>query len=84
MNWFVYLAEGNDKSLYTGITKDIKRRETEHNFDNIKGAKALRAKRPVKIVYFEEHDTQSEAVKREKEIKGWRREKKIHLINNKS
>ncbi|KKR32389.1 MAG: Endo/excinuclease amino terminal domain protein [Candidatus Gottesmanbacteria bacterium GW2011_GWC2_39_8] len=79
-NWFVYIAECNDGSLYTGITVDIKRREKEHNTDSKLGAKSLRGKRPVKIVYFEKYETQSEARKREAAIKKWHRESKINLI----
>ena len=81
MNWFVYIAESNDGSFYTGITKDVKRRELEHNHDNKLGAKSLRGKRPVKIVYFEEYNTQKEAAKREYAIKQWKKEYKIKLID---
>ncbi len=83
MKWYVYVAEGSDGSLYTGITTDIKRRITEHNKDNIKGAKSLRPKRPVILRYFEEYNDQSEARKRESAIKKWDRDYKIKLILNK-
>ncbi|OGG04497.1 hypothetical protein A2W14_06785 [Candidatus Gottesmanbacteria bacterium RBG_16_37_8] len=80
MTWFIYLAKGKDKSLYTGITTNIKRREKEHNFDNKLGSKSLRAKRPVKIVYSELYNNQSEAREREIEIKSWKRKYKLKLI----
>ena len=80
MSWFVYLAKGKDKSLYTGITTNIKRREKEHNFDNKLGAKSLRAKRPIKIVYFESYYSLSSARKRENAIKNWNRKSKIKLM----
>ena len=81
MFWFVYIVRGKDGYLYTGIAKDIKKREKEHNVDNRLGAKSLRAKRPVKIVYFEKYSNQSEARKREAAIKKWNKKYKIKLIN---
>ena len=83
MKWFVYIARCKDTSLYTGITTDIKRREIEHNKDNKLGAKSLRGKRPVQIVYFESYSTQSEARKREMAIKRWDKEYKLKLIQRK-
>ena len=80
MAWFVYVALCADKSLYTGITTDIKRRFTEHKKGT--GAKYTRAKRIIKIIYKENQKTRSSALKREMEIKGWNREKKLKLINN--
>ena len=82
MYWFVYVARCKDDSLYTGITTDLKRRETEHNTDNRLGAKSLRNKRPVKIVYNEKYNNQREARTREAEIKGWKRKYKLKLIEN--
>lgn len=63
MIWYVYIAKCKDNTLYTGITTDIKRRENEHNTSNKYGAKSLREKRPIKIVYFEEYPSQIEARK---------------------
>ena len=80
MIWFLYLAICNDKSIYTGIKTNLKRRENEHNSDNKLGAKSLRNKRPIKIVYNEEYNTLSQARKREIEIKKWDRENKIKMI----
>ncbi len=80
MKWFVYIIKCKDKSLYTGITTDLRRRIFEHNSDNDKGAKSLRGKRPVNLVYSEEFETQSEARKREMAIKGWKRRYKLQLI----
>jgi putative endonuclease len=82
MIWYVYIAKCRDDSLYTGITTDIKRRETEHNLDNKKGAKSLRGRRPVKIIYFEKYITESEAKKREVAIKNWHKSYKLKLISN--
>ncbi len=81
--WYLYIVRCRDDSLYTGITKDLKRRIFEHNNDNIKGAKALKGKRPVRLVYKEEFDSQSEARKREAAIKNWKRKYKLQLIGKK-
>jgi putative endonuclease len=83
-NWYVYIAECNDGSFYTGITNNLGRREREHNTDNTLGAKSLRGKRPVKIVYFECYNSRSRALKRERAIKDWKREDKIGLIQKKN
>ncbi len=82
MNWYVYIACCSDNSLYTGITTDLNRREIEHNTDNKLGAKSLRGKRPVHIIYYERYNNQSEARTREASIKNWTRINKIKLINS--
>lgn len=80
MLWYVYVAKCKDNTLYTGITTDVKRREKEHNTSNKLGAKSLRSKRPIQIIYIEKYATQSEARIREIEIKGWKRKYKLLLI----
>ena len=79
MIWKLYIVNCKDKSLYTGITTDIVRRLKEHNSG--KGAKSLLGKLPVKIVYTEQFDSQRDAMKREREIKSWKKEKKLKLIS---
>ena len=81
MNWYVYIVKCKDDSLYTGITTNLERRLLQHNTDNLKGAKSLRGKRPVQLVYKEEYQTQTEARKREVAIKNWKRKYKLKLIN---
>jgi putative endonuclease len=66
--YYVYMVECNDSSLYTGICSDLLRRIDEHNSSG-KGAKYTRSRRPVKLVYSEEHQDRSMASKREYEIK---------------
>ena len=70
--YFVYILECRDKSLYTGITTNVERRLAEHK----KGAGGhyTSAKEAVKVVYTEKHSDRSSALKREAEIKSWRRE----------
>ncbi|OGE44549.1 hypothetical protein A3H18_00035 [Candidatus Daviesbacteria bacterium RIFCSPLOWO2_12_FULL_38_10] len=78
--WYLYIVKCRNNSLYTGITTNIRRWIFEHN--NRLGAKSIRGKLPVILVYKEAYDNQIEAARREREIKGWRREKKIKLIKS--
>ncbi|MCF7844482.1 MAG: GIY-YIG nuclease family protein [Kiritimatiellales bacterium] len=78
MPYHFYLARCSDNSLYSGYCKDISDRENAHNAG--KGAKYTRARRPVKIIHSEEFQTQSEAMKRESEIKKWSKNKKEQLV----
>ncbi len=79
--WFVYMLQCNDDSLYTGVTTDIERRVKEHNHDSKLGANYTRARRPVKLVYSEQYDDRSQALKREVGIKRLKRTEKQALIN---
>lgn len=83
MDWHVYIVKCSDESLYTGITTDVARRVIEHNSSKL-GAKSLKGKRPVSLVHTENFANQIEAAKREREIKGWRREYKLKLIEEKN
>ncbi|RJQ37010.1 GIY-YIG nuclease family protein [Candidatus Microgenomates bacterium] len=78
--YFVYIVKCVDGVYYTGITWNLRKRIKEHN----SGIKTPLQKNrlPVKLVYWEKFETRIEAARREKEIKGWRREKKEILINS--
>ncbi|MBI4999185.1 GIY-YIG nuclease family protein [Candidatus Gottesmanbacteria bacterium] len=76
--WFVYIARCTDDSLYTGITTNYKRRIWQHNTKL--GAKSLKGKLPVELIYKETYNNQFDAARREQEIKGWSRSKKLKLI----
>ncbi len=82
--WFVYMVRCADDTLYTGVTTDLKRRVKEHNFDNKKGAKYTRFRRPVVLVYDEVVKDRSEGGKREAEIKKMTKREKETLISNDS
>ena len=72
----------SDDTLYTGISTDVERRINEHN-GSTKGAKYTRIRRPVTLVYFEEHKDRSLASKREYFIKSkMTRSMKLALINS--
>jgi putative endonuclease len=77
--YFVYLLACADESIYTGITTDVKRRLKEHQEGKL-GARYTRAKRAKGILYEEQHPNRSSASKREAQIKGWSRAKKLALI----
>ena len=74
----VYILECNDGTLYTGWTNDIDKRIKAHK--DGKGAKYTKGRRPLKLVYLEELETKSEALKRENEIKKMTKDKKRQLI----
>ena len=73
----VYILECNDGTLYTGWTNDIDKRFKAHN--DGKGAKYTKGRRPLKLVYLEELETKSEALKRENKIKKMTKDKKRQL-----
>jgi len=76
--WRLYILRCSDGSYYTGVTTDIANRLEVHNSG--KGAKYTRSRRPVKLVYFEDCESEAHARRREVEVKGWRRSKKEELI----
>lgn len=78
--WYVYFLRCADNSIYTGVTTDIKRRETEHNTNNKLGAKYTRVRRPVRLVYAESHPDRSSACQREFALKRLTKNKKEQLI----
>lgn len=80
MSYFVYIVECSDKTLYTGIAKDLKKRVQEHNTLD-KGAKYTRYRQPVKLVYSEKANGRSSASKREYAIKKLSRKEKLDLLN---
>jgi putative endonuclease len=70
-----------DGRLYTGVTTDIARRAKQHN--DGRGARFTRAARPVRVVYLEEAEDRSSALKRELAIKKLSRSQKLHLLTSK-
>ena len=76
--WYVYLLLCEDKSLYCGSSDNPEVRLELHK--NGKGARYTRSHKPIRIVYKEKLNTKSEALKRELQIKGWSRKKKIKIL----
>ena len=79
MNSFLYILRCSDGTFYTGSTKDLNRRLSEHN-QGI-GANYTKKRLPVKLVYYEEYQYVSQAFEREKHIQKWSHKKKLALIN---
>lgn len=79
MPGYTYILECSDGSFYTGSTKDIALRLEQHHKG--KGANHTKKHLPVKLVYVEIFDRIDQAFYREKQIQGWRKDKKIALIN---
>ena len=78
-NWFVYILQCADHTLYTGSTNDLDKRLAKHNSGN--GAKYTRSRLPVKIIYYENAENRSTANQREAAIKKLTRKEKLELIN---
>ena len=78
MKGYAYLLKCSDGSLYAGWTNDPERRLKAHN--NGTASKYTRSRRPVEMVYLEEFETKSEAMKREAALKMMTREQKLELI----
>lgn len=80
--YYVYILSSKAKVLYVGMTNNLARRMYEHKNKLNPG---FTAKYNVdSLVYFEEVENEMAAKKREKQIKGWLREKKIKLIESKN
>ena len=80
-NYYVYiLSNWNGNVLYIGVTNDLKRRLYEHKNKITEG---FTQKYNVnKLVYFEATSDVNIAINREKQLKGWKREKKNRLIES--
>ncbi len=79
-NWYAYIAITPTGRYYTGITTDTNRRILEHNKGQ--GAKIARDTGNLRLQYVSKpFNSQSQARKREVQIKGWRKDKKLKLIS---
>ena len=80
-NNFIYiLTNKNNTVLYTGVTTNIKQRVYQHKTKKYPGF--TKKYNIDKLVYYERFDHIEEAIKREKQIKGWLRKRKEELINS--
>ncbi len=77
--WYVYILRCGDGTLYTGIAPDVAARLEVHRSG--KGAKYTRGRGPLELVYTEECETKSAALKREYAIKRLSRQKKLALLS---
>jgi len=78
---WVYILKCADNSYYTGKTQNLKKRIAEHQNGILRGYTFNR--RPVRLVYSQEFGSYLEAIKADRQIKGWSRAKKEALIRGK-
>ncbi|NQT95781.1 MAG: GIY-YIG nuclease family protein [Candidatus Omnitrophica bacterium] len=76
--WFVYIVKCSDNTLYTGITNDLSSRIKAHNTG--KASKYTLPRTPVALIYKEPCGSRSLALKRESEIKSYKRHQKLELL----
>ena len=78
MKGYMYILECNDQSFYVGSTSDLIIRFQQHQGGD--GSNYTKERLPVSLIYYEEFESVREAFKREKQIQGWGRAKKIALM----
>ena len=79
--YYIYIVtNAQKKALYTGVTNNLNRRITEHWLNRGKDDTFAGKYHCYNLIYFENFQYINLAIVREKEIKGWRRQKKIDLI----
>jgi len=77
-NYYVYIMASINRVTYIGVTNDLLRRVMQHRSDHFEGfSHKYKTK---KLVYYEYFTDIRGAIAREKELKKWRREKKVQLI----
>jgi predicted GIY-YIG superfamily endonuclease len=79
MSFWVYMLRCNDDSYYTGHTDNLEQRIAQHEFGTFPACHTYK-RRPVELVFFQEHTTREEALSSEQQIKGWSRKKKEAMI----
>ena len=78
-SYYIYILKCSDNSYYTGVTNDLERRISEHEIGDDPRNYTFK-RRPFELVYYDEFHNINDAIDAEKQIKGWRREKKEALI----
>lgn len=77
--WHVYILQCVDRTLYTGIARDLSRRLLQHNGELVGGPKYTRGRRPVRLLWSEEVADRSSALQREAAIKKLSRTDKLRI-----
>ncbi len=80
MPYFFYILRCADDSLYCGMTTNLEKRLKEHNSNTSRGAKYIRAKKPVRLVYSETFPDIKTAMLREFQVKKLTKAKKEALV----
>jgi putative endonuclease len=82
-NYSVYIVTNRTKKvLYTGMTNDLESRLIEHYLERGKTKTFCGRYFCYYLLYYEGHTEVTDAIDREKEIKGWTRKKKVKLIKS--
>jgi putative endonuclease len=76
--WFCYMLRCRDGSLYVGMTNDVPTRVDKHNRGY--GPEFTKKRRAVELIWSQKFSDRSSARKREVELKGWNRKKKLNLV----
>ena len=76
--YYVYIMTNQSRTLYVGFTNDIRQRVRQHKDDLVEGFTSRY--KIDRLVYFEVFSDAYSGIAREKQIKKWRREKKVRLI----
>jgi putative endonuclease len=79
-SFFVYIGASLSRTTYIGMTNDLVRRVHEHKMKEVRGFTATYNIN--RLVWFEEFASPSDAIAWEKQLKNWRRDKKIRLIES--
>ena len=77
---YIYIIRCEDNSLYTGVTKDIPKRMSEHYYQKKQGAKYTKSRQAVELMMVWQTESWSGACKLEYYIKSLTRSKKCQLI----
>ena len=78
--YYVYIMASKTRRIYTGMTNNLHTRVYQHKQRSIKGFTSRY--NITRLVYFETSNDVNEIIHREKQIKGWKRDKKIALIES--
>ena len=78
--WYVYMVQCADGTVYTGVTTDLSRRISQHNGALAGGARYTRSRRPVVLVWSAACTSRSAAQKEELAVRRLSRQKKMALI----
>ncbi|MDX1740521.1 MAG: GIY-YIG nuclease family protein [Rhodothermales bacterium] len=76
--YYVYIMSSKTRVLYVGVTGDLERRVAEHVAKT--GSRFTTRYNVTRLVYTEAFDSAEDAIQREKQLKHWRRSKKVALV----
>jgi putative endonuclease len=79
-HYFVYIMASHSRVIYVGMTNDLRRRVAQHQQKLVEGF--TQKYNVTRLVYYEMTEEVHAALEREKQIKAWRRSKKVALIES--